>query len=408
MSRSSAYLSQISDARCFLGDVNRTAFEATLKSSAFLFDDLRINVTDILSNQFFFDLFSDAETASQWLSSDGGAESAILRPVLDQSESFEDAAASMERRGTILSLKKPENLTRYARDLDRVKPTFVRMERPFRPAYAEHLRHAVTSLERNPRAGVPKRDLRKTADWLDREAGAELYQSNLWRFLDGSGLHPRNRNYLKRVSDTCYYLAHGEALGVSHLSLDRDGARIVETLPTPDSALAIARGERVEKAMSKFQGSALVALSFLEVARLRQHAAFGHLRKELQKLTKGEAHLGAVVEKMDECTEPLLELATARTGQGRAVILEELKNRKEAVNRGVLIEIARSGGVVAVAAVLTFVAPSVFSLPANIALIGAGLNLASLWPKAKAAEVVSANYDLAGRYAQRLQDGTGL
>src|SRR5229473_3292007 len=107
MSRSSTFLSQISDARCFLGDVERTIFEATLKSSAFLFDDLLINVTDILSNQFFFDVFSkDPVAAYEWLSSDRGSDSAILRPVLFKGGSFEEVATSMEAQGTTISLER--------------------------------------------------------------------------------------------------------------------------------------------------------------------------------------------------------------------------------------------------------------------------------------------------------------
>lgn len=402
MSSSSAVLSQISDARCYLGDVTKTTFEATLKASAFLFDDLRINVTDILSNQFFFDVFfSNEEATFRWLSSQTEG-SAILRPVVYQGESFEHVATLMKERGTMLGLKKSKKLVEYARSLDRAKPQFVTMD-PYRAEYAKYLRTAVKLLEESPRAGLARADIRGTAAWLARGTG-ELYQSEVWKFLDASTRDARTRGYLKRVSDTCYYLAQGEALRVSHLSLNLNGAEVVETLLGHGAgAPAVATGERVEEAVSKFHGSALVELSFPEVAILRGHPALQHLREELHKLSRGKTPLSTLVRQMDACNEPLRELASASSGQRRAVILKELKSKKNAKDRGVLIKIAPGLGV-AVATVLSFFAPSVFgSLPSNIALLGAGLSLLSFWPNARAANVLSANYNLAERYADLIE-----
>ena len=99
--------------------------------------------------------------------------------------------------------------------------------------------------------------------------------------------------------------------------------------------------------------------------------------------------------------------SSARTGAERAVILGELRSGKKEANRGVLIMFASGGGVTAMAAGLSLVVPSVFGpmLPGVIALVGAATSLASLLPKAKAAKVVSANYDLAGRYTKMLERG---
>ena len=398
MARSSTFLSQISDGRCSLGDVSKDFFEATLKSSAFLFEDLTINATDILSNQFFFDLFSNEETVHHWLSA------GVLQPVLFEHNSFEDVAESMVERGTILGLKipeaeKPKALVEYAKRLDRKKPSFVTARRPFRPAYAEHLKNVVASTQRNPPTTVSREALRKTADWLDRQADAEVFQSSLWKFWEKS-LDRRSQRYLRRVSDTCYYLAQGEVLGVSHFSTDCKVARIVEALYGPSrEPTGIARGKRVQEATSKFQGSHLLKLSFPAVAILRQHEAFSHLRKELRKLTNGKTRLPAVVGKMNDCAEPLRQLADRAHGRGSSRDSGGTQEWRESGEPGVPDHVCDYRGRYHYGSRSVACDPSGFGLlqPSVIALVGAAISLASLLPKARAAGVVSANYDLARR-----------
>ena len=311
-------------------------------------------------------------------------------------------------RGTTLSLeepnKEPKKLLKYAKYLDAMRPRFVKRTDPFRNAYANHFESVVTS-PKSPLSSSKRsmEDLRRTTDWL-REARGGLYQTELWKFLDKSDLLQQSRDYLKRASDTCYYLAQGEALEVSYLSLDSIGAQVVDALSDPAGRTMDEKGKRVEQARSKFQGSDLVELTFRDVASLRGDPAFGYLRKELQKLTEGKTQLGKIVEKMDDCIEPLRELKSKSRAEGRAELLKELKSGKRVANRGVVIKIVVGAGAVTLGTVLSVLAPLVFPLPAAITLGGAVLGLAGLLPDARAAAVVSANYKLAGRYAKLLDE----
>src|SRR5687767_905063 len=119
---SSSYLTQITDGACYLGEVNRATFDTTLKLQAFLFDELQLNVTDILSNQFFYELFSRQDVAEAWLGNAFGPP--ILRPIIFKGKKFEEVADAMQERETILSLSRPRDLLHYARRLDDAKPQF--------------------------------------------------------------------------------------------------------------------------------------------------------------------------------------------------------------------------------------------------------------------------------------------
>jgi len=404
MYRSSTYLSQISDLRCALGDVDQPTFEKTLKASAFLFDDLRINVTDILSNQYFQDVFwRDEETAYQWLSSDGVNGPAILCAVARRGESFEEVAEAMVRTGTRTNLREPETILPYAKTLDRTYPKFVPVD-DHRAGYATRLSEALATLQNVGLMGVGEIDLRRTAQWLHTQPKGELAQSKLFEFLELELKAPlASTVQLKRVSDTCYYVAQSESLNVSHLCVEPIGAEIIESLShlTSDPGPRLTTGARVEEVRSHFPSSVLSKLTPREIAKFRREKACNYLREAVYRLTMQKTSLQEVTRALNECLDPLHKLADARTGDSRIAILRDLKTAEKAAWKEVLVGVAVDGVPAVIYAVQDLLG---YSDTSDVYFYRSGVALTKLWKKTRLSNVLSANVSLAKRFSQHLDD----